>query len=94
MQEMQIKAELLPIFKEHNLKSIHNDVFVTTTAFGLLPIFKEHNLKSIHNTQKRNWRPSKVVTNIQRTQFKINSQLRMLVLLHLQRCYQYSKNTI
>ena len=43
----------------------------------LLPIFKEHNLKSIHNKIRFLVAPSKVVTNIQRTQFKINSQHQM-----------------
>ena len=40
----------------------------------LLPIFKEHNLKSIHNELDDYWNEIYVVTNIQRTQFKINSQ--------------------
>ena len=35
-----------------------------------------------------------VVTNIQRTQFKINSQLISEVLQTSSSCYQYSKNTI
>ncbi len=35
-----------------------------------------------------------VVTNIQRTQFKSNSQLGFAAVPQLPSCYQYSKNTI
>jgi len=40
----------------------------------LLPIYKEHNLSSIHNWNLPTLSTNKVVTNIQRTQFKFNSQ--------------------
>ena len=41
----------------------------------LLPIYKEHNLSSIHNQKLYTVVVGEVVTNIQRTQFKFNSQL-------------------
>ena len=63
-------------------------------AQKLLPIFKEHNLKAIHNFALPNRVKEIVVTNIQRTQFKSNSQLRYNNDRSNRRCYQYSKNTI
>ena len=60
----------------------------------LLPIFKEHNLKSIHNLSIFHQQIQEVVTNIQRTQFKINSQQVACSYSCAIGCYQYSKNTI
>ena len=65
---------LLPIFKEHNLKAIHNEIRLRVYLVSLLPIFKEHNLKAIHNNSGKMVFAYSVVTNIQRTQFKSNSQ--------------------
>ena len=60
----------------------------------LLPIYKEHNLSSIHNTLDNLFSLSIVVTNIQRTQFKFNSQHVELQVAGKLGCYQYTKNTI
>jgi len=60
----------------------------------LLPIYKEHNLSSIHNVIPGGLEGPIVVTNIQRTQFKFNSQLKELISKKLKGCYQYTKNTI
>ncbi len=60
----------------------------------LLPIFKEHNLKAIHNRIELLQAHHRVVTNIQRTQFKSNSQRFEVSESDKQGCYQYSKNTI
>ncbi len=87
-------VQLLPIFKEHNLKSIHNEGNEYVVKGELLPIFKEHNLKSIHNDIGVHDDSFHVVTNIQRTQFKINSQPNFLNSKSTSGCYQYSKNTI
>mgnify|MGYP006971112919 FL=1 len=38
------------VYKEHNLKSIHNLVLSTPVHLMLKLVYKEHNLKSIHNT--------------------------------------------
>ena len=42
--------ELKLVYKEHNLKSIHNLVLSTPVHLMLKLVYKEHNLKSIHNT--------------------------------------------
>ena len=60
----------------------------------LLPIYKEHNLSSIHNFDTQEKARDKVVTNIQRTQFKFNSQLFSSPGMSCMSCYQYTKNTI
>ena len=65
---------MLPIYKEHNLSSIHNRSEVAMVVSMLLPIYKEHNLSSIHNLIPIKYLKGTVVTNIQRTQFKFNSQ--------------------
>jgi len=42
------------VYKEHNLKSIHNYIHQHSTAVQLKLVYKEHNLKSIHN-KLHNW---------------------------------------
>ncbi|MEN9446897.1 MAG: hypothetical protein RJA25_186 [Bacteroidota bacterium] len=37
------------VYKEHNLKSIHNQSTTHTSVSVLKLVYKEHNLKSIHN---------------------------------------------
>ena len=85
---------MLPIYKEHNLSSIHNVEESVRLSDELLPIYKEHNLSSIHNKKECSIWLWEVVTNIQRTQFKFNSQHRRNVGNYTQCCYQYTKNTI
>ena len=45
-----IAGQLKLVFKEHNLKSIHNKQFALAPKGRLKLVFKEHNLKSIHNS--------------------------------------------
>ena len=85
---------LLPIYKEHNLSSIHNN--------GLPYLLLGNVVTNIQRTQfKFNSQQSEksadlltVVTNIQRTQFKFNSQRFSRLLCATLGCYQYTKNTI
>ena len=37
------------VYKEHNLKSIHNNGKLSYLTIQLKLVYKEHNLKSIHN---------------------------------------------
>ena len=60
----------------------------------MLPIYKEHNLSSIHNPLDISAAIALVVTNIQRTQFKFNSQPSVKDEEEPKGCYQYTKNTI
>ena len=49
------------VFKEHNLKSIHN---FTERGITVRSVFKEHNLKSIHNIQGNDITGSQVEISI------------------------------
>ena len=94
MLEAKRRLKLLPIYKEHNLSSIHNCSTHLVWAVWLLPIYKEHNLSSIHNESMSKGKMTYVVTNIQRTQFKFNSQPILDDNGYIESCYQYTKNTI